>query len=291
MGIAFVDSLIRPKRIVDHISSTKKTLIYFLFLVILYILPNAVYVITNGGIDKADINSVIETICSTETIPYQIIDNELVYSGTEETKAVLAKSDSSQIAVLFTDLADDELNNAISTSLNEKISIVSTPLILIFSKNGISLGMGLSSSSFVNFKSLMNYEKLNIENLNFANIKELKTQNMISSILLSIVSEYKATLIAIMLPMLFIGGIINLLILMFIPVLICYIFNKGLNIKFGTIFKLAIYSFTPFVFATLISVGNSSSILAMIFEFISLIYLFISMSSYYIQKNGGQHEL
>ncbi len=291
MGIAFVDSLIRPKRIVDHINSKKNTIFYFLFLVVLFVLPNIVYVINTGGIDKSDVNSIIETICSEEMIPYQIINNELVYNGTDESKAVLAKSDSAQIAVLFTDLTDNELTKAINNALNDKTSLMSSPLILIFAKNGISLGMGLSSSTFVNIKNLMNYDKFNIENLNFANIKDLTTQNTISSILLSIASEYKTTLICIMLPMLFIGGIINLLILMFIPVLICYIFNKGLNIKFGTIFKLAIYSFTPFVFATLISVGNSSSILAMIFEFISLIYLFISMSSYYIQENGGQHEL
>lgn len=291
MGIAFVDSLIHPKRIVDHIESKTKTIFYFLFLVILFVLPNIVYVFTTGGIDKTDINSIIESINNEDTIPYEIINNELVYNGIGDEQAVLTKTNSTQIAVLFTSLTDNELSKAFSSALTTKTDLMSSPIILIFSKNGISLGMGISSATFRSFKSLATYEKINCGNLNFATISTIDTQNKLSTIFLSLVDEYKSTLIALLVPSLIIGGIINLLILIFIPTLICYIFNRGLNVKFGIIFKLAIYSFTPFVIATLISLGNSGSILAMIFEFISLIYLFISMSSYYIQINGGHHEL
>lgn len=291
MGIAFVDSLIRPKRIGDHIKSKTKTILYFLFLVILFVLPNIVFVFTTGGIDKTDINSIIESINSEDTIPYEIINNELVYNGIGDEKAVLTKTNSTQISVLFTSLTDNELSKAFSSALTTKTDLMSSPIILIFSKNGISLGMGISSATFSSFKNLTTYEKINCDNLNFSTISTIDTQNKLSTIFLSLVEEYKSTLIALLVPGLIIGGIINLLILIFIPTLICYIFNRGLNIKFGIIFKLAIYSFTPFVFATLISLGNSGSILAMIFEFVSLIYLFISMSSYYIQINGGHHEL
>lgn len=291
MGIAFVDSLIRPKRIGDHIKSKTKTILYFLFLVILFVLPNIVFVFTTGGIDKTDINSIIESINSEDTIPYEIINNELVYNGIGDEKAVLTKTNSTQISVLFTSLTDNELSKAFSSALTTKTDLMSSPIILIFSKNGISLGMGISSATFSSFKNLTTYEKINCDNLNFSTISTIDTQNKLSTIFLSLVEEYKSTLIALLVPGLIIGGIINLLILIFIPTLICYIFNRGLNIKFGNIFKLAIYSFTPFVFATLISLGNSGSILAMIFEFVSLIYLFISMSSYYIQINGGHHEL
>lgn len=291
MGIAFVDSLIRPKRIGDHIKSKTKTILYFLFLVILFVLPNIVFVFTAGGIDKTDINSIIESINSEDTIPYEIINNELVYNGIGDEKAVLTKTNSTQISVLFTSLTDNELSKAFSSALTTKTDLMSSPIILIFSKNGISLGMGISSATFSSFKNLTTYEKINCDNLNFSTISTIDTQNKLSTIFLSLVEEYKSTLIALLVPGLIIGGIINLLILIFIPTLICYIFNRGLNIKFGIIFKLAIYSFTPFVFATLISLGNSGSILAMIFEFVSLIYLFISMSSYYIQINGGHHEL
>lgn len=291
MGIAFVDSLIRPKRIGDHIKSKTKTILYFLFLVILFVLPNIVFVFTTGGIDKTDINSIIESINSEDTIPYEIINNELVYNGIGDEKAVLTKTNSTQISVLFTSLSDNELSKAFSSALTTKTDLMSSPIILIFSKNGISLGMGISNATFSSFKNLTTYEKINCDNLNFSTISTIDTQNKLRTIFLSLVEEYKSTLIALLVPGLIIGGIINLLILIFIPTLICYIFNRGLNIKFGTIFKLAIYSFTPFVFATLISLGNSGSILAMIFEFVSLIYLFISMSSYYIQINGGHHEL
>lgn len=290
MGTTLTDSLIRPKRIVDHIGSTKKTILYFLLLAILFVFPNLVYVITTGGIDKSDINYLVEMISSAESIPYKIDNNELVYTGDGESQTIIVNSKSSEIAVMFTNATRNNLKNAFSTAIKDKTSI-SSPIIVIFSKEEISIGFGVSRGAFSNLKTLMNYQKTDVNQLDFEKIKNIDEQNLLGKIFLSIVDEYKTELTIFLVPSLIIGGIINLFILLLIPSLICFIFNKSLNIKLGTIIKMAIYAFTPFVIATLISLGDTSSILAMIFEFISLIYLFISISSYYIQKNGGENEL
>ena len=290
MGTTLTDSLIHPKRIVDHIGSTRKTIFYFLFLVILFVLPNLVYVITTGGIGKSDINYLVEMISSAESIPYKIDNNELVYTGEGESQTIIVNSKSSEIAVMFTNATRNNLKNAFSAGIKDKTSI-SSPIIVIFSKEEISIGFGVSSGAFSNLKTLMSYQKIDVNQLDFEKITNIDEQNLLGKIFLSIVEEYKTELTILLLPSLIIGGIINLFILILIPSLICFIFNKSLNIKLGTIVKMAIYAFTPFVIATLISLGDSSSILAMIFEFVSLIYLFISISSYYIQKNGGENEL
>lgn len=290
MGIAFTDSLIHPKRIVNHIGSTKKTIFYFLFLVILFVFPNLVYVIGTGGVGKDDINYVVEMISSAESIPYKINNNELIYTGEGESETIIVNSSTSQIAIMFTDSTSNNLKNAFSDGIKNK-SNVTSPIIIIFSKEKISVGLGISSGTFSNIKSLASYQSVEVGQLDFEKISNTAEQNLLGKIFLTIIDEYKTNLTLIFLPSILIGGIINLFILLLIPALICFIFNKALNIKFGTILKIAIYSFTPFVVATLISLGNSSSILAMIFEFVSLVYLFISISSYYIQKNGGEDEL
>ncbi len=290
MGTALTDSLIRPKEIVNHITSTKKTIAYFIFLVVLFTLPNLVYVISSGGVGKADVNYLVDMISAEESIPYQIVNNELVFNGEDEKKPILITTKSSQVSIMFTDATRTDLKGAFGEAIKDKSRLVS-PLIIIFTKDGISLGIGKSQSTFNHLKKLINYSELKIEKVNFDELEKLDVQNTLGSIFLNLIDKYQVELILIILPMILISGMITLFILILIPSLICFIFNRSLNIKFGTILKLAIYSFTPFVIATLISLGNSSSLLAMIVEFISLIYLFISISSYYIQKNGGQHEL
>lgn len=292
MGTAITDSLIHPKEIVNHINSNKKNLFYFLFLVLLFILPNLIYVITSGGFSKADINYLVEMISEEQSIPYNIVDNELVFVGETNNNGVLISSKSSEIAFLFTDLPLSSLKKAFNdASIKESGYSISSPIIITFSRNNISIGLGSKYSSYFNLKELVNYRELDLTELKLDNLNDLDVQNKLGSIFNFIIKKYHTELVLLTIPMLIISGLVTFFMLLIVPTLICYLFNRGLNIKFWTIFKLAIYSFTPFVISTLISLGNSGSILAMVFEFISLIYLFISISSYYIQNNGGHHEL
>lgn len=133
----------------------------------------------------------------------------------------------------------------------------------------------------------MTYEEINISSLNFNEIRRTENQNELGRVLRAVHQKYETFIILVSIPSLLIGGVISLIMLLLIPVFISYIFNRGLQLRFNVFFKAGIYAFTPYVFATLISVGNTTSFLAMLAELLSLVYLFIALNTYYLKKVGG----
>lgn len=282
----FRDSILKPSKIVEYIDNKKKTILYFIIMVLLFILPNLVYIIYIGGISNSEIVAVVDSV-SEEKIEYQILDNNLIYTGTNSENSVKVVN-SSSISLVFTELASSASDSDFTAqikALDKDVKNKLSSLLIIFTSDGI-VG-GVNARNIFSFNELASYEEIATGNLNFNQISELAVQNEFTRIIRSVYEKYKPLIMGISIPALLINGILSLLMMLLFTSFITYFFNRNLQIKFGVILRIAIYAFTPFVLATTISLGDYMSFLSMAGMLVSFVYLMIALSTYNLKKVGG----
>lgn len=134
----FRDSLLKPSSIAEYIDNTKKTVLYFLILVLLFILPNLIYIITTGGISNSEFNAIISEVSESELIPYKIENNQLNYTKSDvDMPPSLVDSNKTNFSILFTSLSSNSSNNDFASEINKVVTKKTNSVIILFTKDAI----------------------------------------------------------------------------------------------------------------------------------------------------------
>lgn len=278
-------SILKPSLIPLYINKKFISIIYFLLLGLIYILPNLVYVISTGGIDNSYFIDIVDELRG-EEINYSIMDNTLNdVDGKGEIKSFSTES----IQVSFTPIKETDFETDLRDNFKEIGAFSEAPIKLILTEKRV---IGLFSYQGVLIDlNLGTYDEFEIDGFSLINTKSEKELNSFSGLLHGIHDKYKTIIILVTIPSLILGGIIALALTLLIPSFVLYIFNRGLGVKFGKIYHMAIYAFTIYILGSTVLFLYATTFVTLIFEIISFVYLSIAMRSYVIHKGGFKHEL
>ncbi len=278
-------SILKPSAIPLYINKKFISIVYFLILGLIYILPNLVYVISTGGIDASYFIDIVDELRG-EEINYSIIDNTLnELDGKGEIKSFSTES----IQISFTPIKETDFETDLRETFKEIGTFSTAPIkIILTEKRAIGL---FSYQGLLMDLNLGTYEEFNIDGFSLINTKSEKELNNFSRLLHAIHDKYKTIIILVTIPSLIIGGLAALALTLLIPSFVLYIFNRGFGVKFGTIYHMSIYAFTIYILASTLLFMYATTFVTLIFEIISFVYLSIAMRSYVIHKGGFRREL
>ena len=279
MYTRFKNSILNPKMISQYTNSKLKTFGYFIFLLIIYTLPSTLYVCFTGGIDNSYFVEMTNAYSKTETTLfvadyklYSLLDNEKHYVNTEFCGMYFLP----------------HIEDASSDNIKAEISLMNTSTKqyeLVFTRNNI---VGVYSINNVRvFVNLATYEEIGIMNAKLSLDDRVVVGNQFSGILYGVYNKYKTLITICSIPTILISGAVSLLLMLLIPTLILYLFNRPLKVKYGKIYHMGIYAFTIFVFANVITLFISSQLLLILCQLISFFYLSTALRQYFITTNGG----
>ena len=275
----FKNSILHPSMIYQYTDSKAKTFWYFVFLLIIFILPNILYVSFTGGLDNSYFVEMSNSFSKTSTSLY-IKDYKLCSGAVEEKHYISSEVCDLYFLPYLEDATKEEIKKEVS-SLDEGTKAYQ----LVFTKNNI---VGIYSANNMKFYiNLATYEELEIEEATLSFDSKVVISNEFAGILYGLYNKYKTLIILITVPSIIISGIIGLLVSLLIPTGIIYLFNRHLRISFGKIFHMGIYAFTIYVFASVLSMFMASSLLLIVCQLISFFYLSHAMRYYFMNNNGG----
>jgi len=278
-------SILKPSLIPLYINKKFISIIYFLLLGLIYILPNLVYVISTGGIDNSYFIDIVDALRG-EEINYSIIDNTLNdVDGKGEIKSFSTES----VQVSFTPIKETDFETDLKDNFKEIGSFSEAPIKLILTEKR-AIGLFSYQGVLIDL-NLGTYDEFGIEDFSLINTKSEKELNNFSSLLHGIHDKYKTIIILVTIPSLILGGLIALALTLLIPSFVLYIFNRGLGVKFSEIYHMAIYAFTIYILGSTLLFMYATTFVTLIFEIISFVYLSIAMRSYAIHKGGFKREL
>lgn len=228
-------------------------MLYFLFLLILLILPVCISIVQNKGFSYETRRDIVNHYSTSEELPFYLVDGKLHHDNNDES-FVYSENITSRIKLIIT--------------LDEKYQtdITSTTINIILKEDGVYL-----TQSAIQLQ-LFAYNKYNeLKDFDFSNLQDKYSQSW--DIVFNIVKLEIARLkpftdllqITMTLIMEMFGMIVISLILAFFQS-----FTLTGVITFGKTWKMCIYALTPYV------VGN---VLGMLFNFTILFYLGLGVSA------------
>ncbi len=276
-------AILKPSSIPLYINKKLISTLYFLLLGLIYILPNLIYVVSTGGIDNSYFINIVDTIRG-EEVNYKVIDNTL--SGVDINNVAEIKSFSTEsIQISFTPITEGMLEGDLSQVYKEISSFSDAQIKLVLTEKSV-IGL-FDYQGFLLDINLGTYTEFNIGDINLSNTNSEVELNNFSKLLHGIHDKYKTIIILVTIPSLIIGGLAGLALTLLIPSFVLYIFNRGFGVKFGKIYHMSIYAFTIYILASTVLFMYVTSLITLIFEIISFVYLSIAMRSYAINNKGG----
>ena len=274
-------SILNPSRIPLCINKKIISVLYFLILGIIYILPNLIYVVSTGGIDNSYFVEIVDELRG-EEINYVLMDNTLTNVN---MLGDVESFSTDTLQITFTAISDQQLEQDVSSIYKEICSLSKASIKLLFTEKRV-IGLFDYQGIIVDF-DLGTYEEFNVGNINIKNTNNQIELNNFSRLLHSIHDKYKTLIILVTIPSLLLGGFVALALTLLIPSFVLYIFNRGLRVKFGTIYHMSIYAFTIYILGSTLLYMFGATYITLLLEIVSFIYLSIAMRNYAITKKGG----
>ena len=273
------NSILNPKMIAQYTNSKLKTFGYFIFILLIFTLPSILYVCFTGGIDNSYFVDMTNAYSKTDTTLF-IYDYKL-YSLIEDEKHYV---DSDVCGMYFLPYLEDTnrefIKNEIA-SMNQEAKQYE----LVFTRNSV---VGIFTVNNVRlYVDLATYEEIGILNAKLSLDDRVVVGNQFAGILYGVYNKYKTLITIFSIPAILISGVASLLMMLLIPTLILYLFNRPLKVKYGKIYHMGIYAFTIYVFASTISIFITSQLLLIVCQLISFFYLSTALKQYFITNNGG----
>ena len=248
-------ALFSPKDIIKY--RTDKiwvTILFFLFLLVLSILPVSISIVLNDGISYDTTRAIRTHFNENKDIPFTIIDGKLVHDDGDSSYVYTENIDSSLRVVFSLDNVEGEVS---STVVN-----------IIFQEDGVYL----SQSAFV-IKLFAYNEYPILNNLDFSDLTDWNspTWDLVFEVANQEVNKIKPTFDFLQIIILIISEALSML---FISLILAFFQNFTLSgiISFGKTWKMCIYVLAPYVVA---------SVLGMLFNIQLLIYIGLGITAIY----------
>ena len=305
MYTKFKECLLKPSKIGKYVDDKmSKTILYFILLLLIYILPSFVSLISVKQMPTDYSNVIVESFAKSSSFNYKLenVNGKLNLNKTiddaqpQYVEIGTIVGIDMNILVLFNTNESIELNSYdFSSDLMNKNVILFT-----FAKEGMYISMGtlkLSNGSTDKTQELANtsnkqlyysYEKLGLSEIDFSVASSNKTtfRNYLDNSYISMYQKNLALILLIGIPYILISGILSLLVEVLVLALLIKILYGRFNVHFGAICKIVILAYTPRVIFNLLSIFWSSIIMYFIGQFLTIIYVTIALR-YYIIKNIG----
>ena len=305
MYTKFKECLLKPSKFGKYVDDKmSQTILYFILLLLIYILPSFVSLNSVKQMPTDYSNVIVESFAKSSTINYKL---ENVNGKLNLNKTI---DDAQPQYVEIGTIVCIDMNFLVLFNTNESIDLNSydfssdlmnkNVILFTFAKEGMYISMGtlkLSNGSTDKTQELANtsnkqlyysYEKLGLSEIDFSVASSNITtfRNYLDN---SYISMYQKNLVLILLigiPYILISGILSLLVEVLVLALLIKILYGRFNVHFGAICKIVILAYTPRVIFNLLSIFWSSIIMYFIGQFLTIIYVTIALR-YYIIKNIG----
>ena len=305
MYTKFKECLLKPSKIGKYVDDKmSKTILYFILLLLIYILPSFVSLISVKQMPTDYSNVIVESFAKSSSINYKL---ENVNGKLNLNKTI---DDAQPQYVEIGTIVGIDMNILVLFNTNESIDLNSydfssdlmnkNVILFTFAKEGMYISMGtlkLSNGSTDKTQELANtsnkqlyysYEKLGLSEIDFSVASSNKTtfRNYLDNSYISMYQKNLALILRIGIPYILISGILSLLVEVLVLALLIKILYGRFNVHFGAICKIVILAYTPRVIFNLLSIFWSSIIMYFIGQFLTIIYVTIALR-YYIIKNIG----
>jgi len=305
MYTKFKECLLKPSKIGKYVDDKmSKTILYFILLLLIYILPSFVSLISVKQMPTDYSNLIVESFAKSSSINYKL---ENVNGKLNLNKTI---DDAQPQYVEIGTIVGIDMNILVLFNTNESIDLNSydfssdlmnkNVILFTFAKEGMYISMGtlkLSNGSTDKTQELANtsnkqlyysYEKLGLSEIDFSVASSNKTtfRNYLDNSYISMYQKNLALILLIGIPYILISGILSLLVEVLVLALLIKILYGRFNVHFGAICKIVILAYTPRVIFNLLSIFWSSIIMYFIGQFLTIIYVTIALR-YYIIKNIG----
>lgn len=305
MYAKFKECLLKPSKIGKYVDDKmSKTILYFILLLLIYILPSFVSLISVKQMPTDYSNVIVESFAKSSSINYKL---ENVNGKLNLNKTI---DDAQPQYVEIGTIVGIDMNILVLFNTNESIDLNSydfssdlmnkNVILFTFAKEGMYISMGtlkLSNGSTDKTQELANtsnkqlyysYEKLGLSEIDFSVASSNKTtfRNYLDNSYISMYQKNLALILLIGIPYILISGILSLLVEVLVLALLIKILYGRFNVHFGAICKIVILAYTPRVIFNLLSIFWSSIIMYFIGQFLTIIYVTIALR-YYIIKNIG----
>lgn len=305
MYTKFKECLLKPSKIGKYVDDKmSKTILYFILLLLIYILPSFVSLISVKQMPTDYSNVIVESFAKSSSINYKL---ENVNGKLNLNKTI---DDAQPQYVEIGTIVGIDMNILVLFNTNESIDLNSydfssdlmnkNVILFTFAKEGMYISMGtlkLSNGSTDKTQELANtsnkqlyysYEKLGLSEIDFSVASSNKTtfRNYLDNSYISMYQKNLALILLIGIPYILISGILSLLVEVLVLALLIKILYGRFNVHFGAICKIVILAYTPRVIFNLLSIFWSSIIMYFIGQFLTIIYVTIALR-YYIIKNIG----
>ena len=305
MYTKFKECLLKPSKIGKYVDDKmSKTILYFILLLLIYILPSFVSLISVKQMPTDYSNVIVESFAKSSSINYKL---ENVNGKLNLNKTI---DDAQPQYVEIGTIVGIDMNILVLFNTNESIDLNSydfssdlmnkNVILFTFAKEGMYISMGtlkLSNGSTDKTQELANtsnkqlyysYEKLGLSEIDFSVASSNKTtfRNYFDNSYISMYQKNLALILLIGIPYILISGILSLLVEVLVLALLIKILYGRFNVHFGAICKIVILAYTPRVIFNLLSIFWSSIIMYFIGQFLTIIYVTIALR-YYIIKNIG----
>ena len=305
MYTKFKECLLKPSKIGKYVDDKmSKTILYFILLLLIYILPSFVSLISVKQMPTDYSNVIVESFAKSSSINYKL---ENVNGKLNLNKTI---DDAQPQYVEIGTIVGIDMNILVLFNTNESIDLNSydfssdlmnkNVILFTFAKEGLYISMGtlkLSNGSTDRTQELANtsnkqlyysYEKLGLSEIDFSVASSNKTtfRNYLDNSYISMYQKNLALILLIGIPYILISGILSLLVEVLVLALLIKILYGRFNVHFGAICKIVILAYTPRVIFNLLSIFWSSIIMYFIGQFLTIIYVTIALR-YYIIKNIG----
>lgn len=305
MYTKFKECLLKPSKIGKYVDDKmSKTILYFILLLLIYILPSFVSLISVKQMPTDYSNVIVESFAKSSSINYKL---ENVNGKLNLNKTI---DDAQPQYVEIGTIVGIDMNILVLFNTNESIDLNSydfssdlmnkNVILFTFVKEGMYISMGtlkLSNGSTDKTQELANtsnkqlyysYEKLGLSEIDFSVASSNKTtfRNYLDNSYISMYQKNLALILLIGIPYILISGILSLLVEVLVLALLIKILYGRFNVHFGAICKIVILAYTPRVIFNLLSIFWSSIIMYFIGQFLTIIYVTIALR-YYIIKNIG----
>lgn len=277
-------ALVNPKKLVDYINDKLGiTIIYVLIFSLLFALPYFLVIKDFGGFFKSVITKEVQKV---EEIDYVISDGKLV-AKSEESKTHIIK---------FEDTTMYYLNIVIGNDLDGVTEdLLASTIILQYAEDGIYFCQAALIDAKVKLLSYTN----DFVDLGLMKSGDLSSINGFTKYIDIFLNQYKKVIYGIALPSLLLYAAGEILLTSLMSAVLLLLFFSKYGIKFGKIYKLALYSVLPTIIGMLLSIFFSSWPIFGVFRhigfFATTCYAIIGMNelakrNYMKEQEGNNNE-
>ncbi len=279
-----------PRMIATFIDEKKSyTFITLLILLILYIIPSLVIVLTANTLPVETANNFSDSAINTQ-INYQIVDNEL--KKTKDT----ASDEFLKGNIVINDLMIDAVciysyYNNIDNFYDQMNS--GANLVLLFSKDHLEL-YTVNKNSRGTYTSIeiadIKYNKTNLNNIDLSSTNKQVLNQAYNKIIDELVWQFwkafKGVAVIIVIIAVTISYFLNILLVSVMAMLF-----RLFKLKFRTLFKITIYCSAPYVLLNMISRFSGWSVFSMVGIVLLVLFVYLCSGTYQFLNMKKEQEM